>query len=361
MVPDAIDPAKVRRILVTKLRHHGDVLLTSPVFSVLRNHLPAAEIDALVYRDTAEMLSYHPAITALHTIDKQWKNQGFGEQLRAEWDLLSTLRNRRYDLIVHLTEHPRGAWLTRLCQPRYAVIGNKTGLSRFVRRSFTHLYPLPRPGNVRHTVEINLDALRRLGIYPSEDERDLTLVPGPEAEASITTLLEAHGLSSAPFIHVHPASRWHFKMWSPEKMGAVLRTLHARGHRIVLTAAPSPDESRAVREILHHANCEMLDLSGRLSLKQLAALTRRARCFVGVDSAPMHIAASQGTPVVALFGPSSEKQWGPWRTRNRVIVSDHSCRPCGFDGCGGGKISECLTSLPEQRVLDAVEELLQPT
>src|SRR5258708_34703293 len=110
--PDAIDPSLVRRVLVTKLRHHGDVLLASPVFPVLHRALPGGEIDALVYRETAPMLEGHPGIAQLHTIDRDWKRRGVWSQLRAETGLLRALSSRRFDLVVHLTEHPRGAWLT---------------------------------------------------------------------------------------------------------------------------------------------------------------------------------------------------------------------------------------------------------
>jgi len=72
----------------------------------------------------------------------------------------------------------------------------------------------------------------------------------------------------------------------------------------------------------------------------------------------MHIAAAMQTPVLALFGPSGDKEWGPWMVPHRLITSDHPCRPCGQDGCGGGKISECLTTLPVERVLAAAQELL---
>src|SRR6266700_2549535 len=78
--PDAIDTSLVRRVLVAKLRHHGDVLLASPVFTVLRHALPGAEIDALVYRETACMLEGHPAIAHLHTIDREWKRSGVWAQ-----------------------------------------------------------------------------------------------------------------------------------------------------------------------------------------------------------------------------------------------------------------------------------------
>ena len=73
----------------------------------------------------------------------------------------------------------------------------------------------------------------------------------------------------------------------------------------------------------------------------------------------MHIAAAMGTPTVAIFGPSGDIEWGPWGVPHRVVASDaHPCRPCGLDGCGGGKISECLTTLPVERVLAACDELL---
>src|SRR5689334_18922421 len=142
MVPDAIDPSRVRRALVIKLRHHGDVLLTSPVFQVLKNHLPHVEADALVYHDTREMLTGHPAISNVFTIDREWKRMGPVSQARHEWRLLRALRARHYDLVVHLTEHPRGAWLTRLLKPRYSVAQRAQGInegrdSKLWKKSFT--------------------------------------------------------------------------------------------------------------------------------------------------------------------------------------------------------------------------------
>src|SRR6516225_3707451 len=98
-LPDPIATAHISRALVTKLRHHGDVLLSSPVFTVLKRAIPAAEIDALVYVETAAMLEGHPAIAQIHCIDREWKRQGLLKQARAERRLLSALRARRYDLL----------------------------------------------------------------------------------------------------------------------------------------------------------------------------------------------------------------------------------------------------------------------
>ncbi|MGE5027593.1 MAG: putative lipopolysaccharide heptosyltransferase III [Betaproteobacteria bacterium] len=359
MLKDAIDLSTLRRVLVIKLRHHGDVLLASPVFSVLKNHAPHLEIDALVYRDTAEMLSFHPAISQVHTIDRKWKSAGILAQARAEWGLLSALRARRYDLVIHLTENNRGVWLKRLTGARYGVAKRLPDKGRAWKNTFSHLFAPVRCGNCRHTVETHLDALRRIGVYPAAEERRLTLVPGNEADNFVESLLAEHGLKGKDFIHLHPTSRWLFKCWPTERMAALIASLQAQGHRIVLTTAPAAEELMMARDILAGLAQPIVDLSGRLSLKQLAALTARARLFIGVDSAPMHIAAAMGTPVVALFGPSGEIEWGPWQVPHRVLTSAHACRPCGIDGCGGGKISECLSAIPVESVLSAAGELLR--
>jgi heptosyltransferase-3 len=356
MVPDAIPFHSLRRALVIKLRHHGDVLLASPVFSALQHAAPQCEIDALIYADTAPMLEGHPAIAQVHRIDRNWKKLGPLAQAGAEWRLFKALRERRYDLVLHLTEHRRGAWLTRLLGPRWSVAPRQK--NDFWRNSFTHFTPWasnPR----RHTVETNLDALRRLGLQPTDDDRRLVLVPGPAAEQRVAALLDEHGLGGRAFVHLHPASRWLFKCWPAPKVAQLADALAARGLAIVLTAAPDPQERAMIDAIRGAVRIPVVDLAGQLSLKEMAALTARARLFVGVDSAPMHIAAAMGTPTVALFGPSGDIEWGPWRTAHRIVAStSHPCRPCGQDGCGGGKVSECLTTLPVERVLAACDELL---
>ena len=363
--PDAIDRALVRRVLVTKLRHHGDVLLASPVFTVLKKALPAAEVDALVYRETAPMLEGHPAISRLHVIDRDWKRSGVIAQARAEAGLLRTLASRRYDLLVHLTEHPRGAWLTRLLRPRYAVARELPGAHWLWRTSFSHYYRLPR-AKPRHTVECNLDALRRLGLQPESSDRRLVLLPAAADGARAAALIEQHGLQAGRFIQLHPASRWLFKSWTPAQYGALIERLVADGGRVAITGAPDERERRLVDAILASlaapVRASVADLTGAMSLRELAAFTSRARLFVGVDSAPMHIAAAVATPVVALFGPSGEAEWGPWQVPHRIVASaEHPCRPCGNDGCGGGKVSECLTTLPVERVHEAVIALLAET
>ena len=356
MQSSPIDFGDLRRALVIKLRHHGDVLLSSPVITALKHAAPQCEIDALVYADTRPMLAEHPALAQLHAIDRNWKRRGIVRQAQAEWRLLAGLRARRYDLVVHLSVHRRGAWLVRLLRPRWSVAPRYAGA--FWGSSFSHFYPA-QSNPQRPTVESNLDSLRALGYEPTSDGKRVILVPGVAAEKHIDALLAGHGLERGKFVHVHPSSRWSFKCWPMDRFAALCDALAQRGWPLVLTAAPDDKERAMVAQVLAAAHTPLVDLSGRLSLKELAALTARAHLFVGVDSAPMHIAAAMGTPTVAIFGPSGDQEWGPWNVASRIVTSaEHPCRPCGSDGCNGSKISECLTTLPVEQVLIACEELL---
>lgn len=360
-VDDAIDLSRVRRALVIKLRHHGDVLMASPVFTVLRRAAPHAEVDALVYQETAPMLERHPAISIIHTIDRSIKDRGPAAQLIADFGLWRALRARRYDLVVHLTEHPRGAWLTRITGARWAVAPERARSGWFWRRCFTHRYPLP-PSTPRHTVERDLDALRRIGIWPDDGDKRLVHVPGTDAEQRVTELLAMHKLERGRFVLIHPGSRWLFKCWPAAPTAALLDRVAALGWPLVMTGAPDPDEAPLVNAIKLALTSPMIDLTGQLTLPELSALIARARLFIGCDTAPMHLASAAGTPVVAWFGPSDERSWGPWRVPNRVVASSmHPCRPCELNGCGGSNNSDCLLTLSLDKVWAAVTDLLAKT
>ncbi len=372
--PDAIDTGKLKRVLVIMLRHHGDVLLTSPVFEVLAQVAPGVEVDVLLYADTRPLVEFNPRLKLLHTIDRAWKKAGMFGQLSGEWQLLRGLQRRSYDLVVHLSNHRRGAYLCRLLRPRWSVAPKLRDAPALWNGSFTHLYPgsaSAGSGNPllrRHKVDQNLDALRRLGIAILRAPA-LRLEPGPEGDRAAAAFRSAHAIDG-PYVLVQPTSRWMFKCWPIEQNVQLLRALLKRGQTVILSCAPDEREQAMLASIVD----QLAENSGQLpaglklanqdaTLARLAALIRDARLFVGIDSAPMHMAAAMGTPSVALFGPSGESNWGPWRGDRRlvfeVVTSEQfACRPCGQDGCGGGKVSDCLVQLPMQKVLGAIDRVL---
>src|SRR5688572_10041028 len=216
MVKDAVPLGECGRALVVKLRHHGDVLLAAPVLSALKAQ--GVEVDALVYDDTAPMPEGPPALSQLHVVGRKWRNGGLS-RISLERKLFSALRRRKYDLLVHLTEQPRGAWLARSLGARYSVAPRMADRGSFWANSFTHLYPMaPR----RHHVEVTLDASRRIGLQPAP-VRKVEFVPGKDAEDRV------RGLVEGPVIHVHPASRWRFKCWPADLNAELIDRLAADG------------------------------------------------------------------------------------------------------------------------------------
>lgn len=350
----AIDYSTLKRVLIIKLRHHGDVLLSTPVIASLKAAHPHLEIDIVVYKDTQEMVSGHPDLNSVFVVDRAWKKLNFINHFLAEKHFLSTLKSRNYDVIFHLTEHWRGARIIRAIRPKYAITQFyiKRATSRIWKNTYSHIYKIPH--NPRHIAEVHLDALRCTGIQPLVRKSQITYT---QEDAAV--LQQHYGLSSKNFIVFHPTSRWLFKTWPVEKCAALINQLTLSGHHIVLTAAPDPQESHMISEILKQVNQPVLNLAGKLTLKQLAAVIDQAKAFIGMDSVPMHIADSFNIPLVALFGPSGDKNWGPRSSHSAIITSDHSCRPCGMDGCAGSKVSDCLTAIKTDAVVHALSQVLE--
>jgi heptosyltransferase-3 len=342
-----------RRALVIKLGHIGDVLVTTPVFTALKEAFPQVSLTALVNAGTEEMVLHNPAIDQVWMLERQHPSPW--HELRFQLGLLSRLRRARFDLSLELSGGDRGAFLSLVAGAPLRV-GFAPKRPHLRARAF-HLLADAR-GTDHHVVLTFLRQVRLLGMEPRDTA--LKLYPGDVARRRVEEIMAAHGLRPGAFVVVHPTSRWMFKCWTPEGNAIVIRHLLERGLQVALTAAPAAREQEfvaLVKESLGKA-VPVVDLSGRLSLSELAALIERARVFFGVDSAPMHMAAALGTPVVVLFGPSGERMWGPWQVDCEVVVGECVEHPCGRDGCNGSKVSRCLVELDPARVTAAVDRLL---
>ena len=351
------DLNNIKKILVVKMRHHGDVLLTSPVFSALKEKFPDAEIDAYVYLDTLPMLEGHPSISRFFLYNRGWKKLSILKRLRHELGILKAIFFRKYDLVVNLTEGDRGAIVALFSRARIKV-GFASGGKGFWKKDdiFTHV--VKHVQTPRHTVEKQLDVLRKIGIFPSE-KKDLHLHIPDSALANMKSLLSSHSIQQGGYILIHPVSRWRFKCWPLDKVTKLIEVLSQKGYKIVLTSGPDEVEKQMNDQVLASIpHIPVCNLSGKTSLKELAALIQMAKGIVCVDSVPLHMASATKTPLVAIFGPTSERNWGPWQhPKACVIARNFSCRPCFMDGCGGSKRSECLTTLPVEAVLRGIQEV----
>jgi heptosyltransferase-3 len=127
----------------------------------------------------------------------------------------------------------------------------------------------------------------------------------------------------------------------------------------IVTSGPEARETQIARATAAASTRARADLhTGDLTLRHLAALIQEAHLFLGVDTAPMHIAAAVGTRVVAVFGPSDDQMWGPWGEGHIVVRRTCHClaqRRCGCDEATG---MQCLNALKGDDVHQAAMKIL---
>lgn len=381
----------VNNILVIKLRHIGDVLLTVPAIRALKESFPGARVSALVNSGTEAMLTGNPLLHEVIPYDRALKNVSVAGRMTIELKFLGELRKRRFDMAVDLTGGDRPALIGFMCGARYRLGYDPAG-SGFAGKKLLYTHMAKRPAARMHTVFRDAGVLWEFGITTADYTVDIHT--SKEDDAAVDTLLGASGITpGTPFVHAHPTSRWMFKCWTDAAMADVLDRFESHGIRTVITAGPDGKELakvRAIKSMMRHAPA---DLSARLTLKQLAALSKRSVLFFGVDTAPMHIAAAAGARVVSLFGPSGAFDWGPWDNseiiekgadysasveagcayspyplknglqrfgKNTVIQKDWDCVPCGKDGCNGSKKSDCLDAIDADFVWNIIKEIIPP-
>ncbi len=355
------------KILVIKFRHIGDVLLSSPLAKNLKDACPNSTVDYLVNAESKETLTLNPYINNVLTYErKKAKSAGVFGRLRYEFALANLVRKMDYDIVINTTEGERGGYIALFsgAKTRVGVASKKGVFAKFSP------YTLQYSSKQTHIVEKNLDALRAMGIESSFKRVELYFDEKDEKR-----VLELLG-DTEKFVQFHPTSRWFFKCLSPAQNAEIVDFLDELGIAVVITAAPDTKELEMVDEILALCKSVPVNLAGKLSLKELAALSKNAKLFFGVDTAAMHIAAAQNTPCIALFGPSGAFEWGAWDNddgisgytakngvqgmgKHVVLQAAWDCVPCGKDGCEGTKKSKCLLEYPMELAKSELKMIIE--
>ncbi|MGA9754557.1 MAG: glycosyltransferase family 9 protein, partial [Desulfobaccales bacterium] len=286
------------RILLVKLSSFGDVLHALPTLEALRAAYPRAHITWLVEAAYAPLLNGHPALNEVWVAPRLRPAEFLsGANPATLMTLLHRLRARPFDLVVDLQGLLKSAvWVALARSPR------KVGYDRTRELSYLALTErVPAFDPEAHAVRHYLNLAHYLGASPAPPRFRLGL------DAAVDTSALVPVEAGQPLVVLHPGARWASKLWPPASWTRLAEWLSHRGFLVAVTGSRADQE--LAEGILGQSQAPLLNLAGRTSLAELAAVLRQARLAVTTDTGAMHLAAALGTKVTALFGPTA-----PWRT-----------------------------------------------
>ena len=347
------------KILFITLSNIGDCILTLPALDFLRQKYPQAKITCLVSLRPREIFINNPAVKDVIIFDKHAK-------LIDKIKLFFALSKVNFDIVVDLRNSFFGAFLPT----------RKSNLFWGLLRRF--------PSKIKHMKEKHLfwanllDYSKRNKEYQSLNitSKDVDYIQGILSEQNLppsAKLIHSAAFKNMPpqyqslskpqvlaqgvggLIVIAPGSRSRVKCWDKQNFSQLGSQLIKEGKRIVLVG-DSLDQP--ICDYLQQACGEaMLNLCAKTSLRQLAALLKQAQLLITNDSAVMHLASYLNVPVVAIFGPTDEKKYGPWSQSCAVVKKDIFCRPCEKAQCCFGSL-KCLTAIQPVEVLRQVKSML---
>lgn len=337
-----------QNVLVLKSSSLGDIIHALPAISAFRKRWPGARITWLVKHAWAPILEGNPDIDTIWPVDFS---------LRSWPALIRKLRQGGYDLVLDLQGLFRSglmAWLSGAPR-RIGFSRAREGAPMFYTDTvdLVELQGASWRLGAMHAVDRNLSLVRYLGADPSlftwyfpNEPADQTVIRG---------LLQGADVNEQDYlVAIAPWSRAVLKCWPLERFVELSRLLITEGNMRPVLIGGSPDIDRATlfRDL---EELGLLNCVGKVSLRQLPVLLRQVKALVGNDSAPLHLAAGLGIPVVGVYGPTQPKATGPYPLDAHLTVqSVLPCVPCGQQTCRQPQYQECLQSIG---VMDVYKKL----
>ena len=338
----------IRKVLLIKLRYIGDAVLVTPLLTSLKAALPNASLDFLVSKVAADILVDQPHINLVYSFDKK---KGATSTLR----LIRRLRAQDYDLVIDLTNNDRSMLFSRLSGARWRIgFRNRHRLlqrfvySRVIDSDFGHI----------HTVDHHLKVAEELGL--AIIDRHPFLAVSDKSVERIRCILSRYDIEvTKGYIAIYPGARRWYKSWPSRNFAALADRIVDR-YGVSLVFIGGEQDRPVVRQILNEMQNTAVNLAGELGLRDLPAFLKMASCLVGNDSAPIHVATAVKTPVIALFGPTDARAWGPRRKHDITISADFPCKPCGHKNpdCPLGQ-DYCMSTIKVEQVWESVERVFK--
>jgi heptosyltransferase-1 len=324
------------RILVVRLGSLGDLIHALPAVTALRDAWPDAEIDWVVERAHAELLTLVPTLSRVMVLGDR--------TVGGWWSVIRTLRARRYDVAIDLQGLVKSAALARLSGARRVVGFDRAALRESAARFFyTEAIAV---GEGRHVIDKNLALVRGLtsGIATRSAPFPLAIMASPALEA-----LRAQGIGD--FAVLNPGAAWPNKRWPTQSFAEVARAIRSTyGWTPVVLWGPG---EQSIAQAIVDGSGGVAVCAPATTLADLIAISRAAKLFVSGDTGPLHIAGATGTPIVALFGPTTPSRNGPWDDRDVSISRYESC-DCHYKRMCRRKATWCLWEITVSEVTGAI-------
>jgi ADP-heptose:LPS heptosyltransferase len=287
-------------------------------------------------------------LPAIAGIDKVFVVRGKADDA-LDWIALAW---SKFDYCLDFTRNDRSSFLTLLSQARKRITSDHPNLRTKIRaRSYNEF--VESPVRLLHTVDYHLALLKPLGIHDASRAIRLDL-PDSTVEKAENLLKEAE--AGDDFVILHPGSARAEKFWEADRWARLIdHCVEERQMKCVLTGGRSSTERAQIATIRSSIRSEVIDLSGRTDLLTLAAIVRKARLLITVDSAPMHFAAAWDIPQVVLFGPTNPFHWHP-RSQSALVLLGESQGPVSQFNPTQGAVP--MNQISTQSVIDAMESLL---
>jgi len=344
---------EVKSILLIRLDHLGDVLLTTPAIKSLKKRFPHARITLVVKKWALETVKNNPHIDRIIIFNPSWTIPR-GERTETAgvagiYRLVRQLRYERFDLAIDFKGDFRNILLAYLS-------GAKRRVSYGIRGGGFLLTDIVPYQEGIHEIDKNLRLLVPLGINSDGIHMELYLNSGDVAKAEQIIGQEGIDLRRRT-IALHHGGGSHYKRWGMEKFITLAKRLTKdNSTNVLIFCGPyegKPFQSGGKPE-------KGIFLMPDMTICQMAAAFQRCDLLVCNDSGPMHVGIAVGTPIVAIFGPTPPDRFGPKDLRkNRVVRSPLRCSPCWHpDTTFGCKEADCLKGIKVDDVMAAIEELV---
>ncbi len=304
----------MKKFLVIQTAFIGDVILATAVLEKLHDYYHEAQIDVLVRNGNESLLENHPFINNTLVWHKK-KNK-----YRNLFKLSKQIRHTQYDYVINLHRFGSSGFLTWRSGAKEKIGFDKNPFSKFFTRTFTH-----EIGNGQHEVERNQKLIAQL---TDTNFHKPKLYPTPSQIDKVKTLTQ-----SKPYIVVAPASVWFTKQVPQEK---IVELIQKQEEQMTVYLIGAPSDLDYCQTIIDKSQAQnVINLAGKLSLLESAALIGMATMNYVNDSAPLHLASAMNAPVKAFFCSTvPEFGFGPLSEDSEIIQVENTlhCRPCGLHG-----------------------------